>query len=175
MMMISRDNINNYARNLCSGDYLTAFIQFSFAVHANAWMFLIAWFFRETMLRCVHVCVCVNAKLCTSKVHRIDGHYSFCHSLLATITSYWSTESDKEQKNLCVIYMEMNDYFDRSAAIAHTHTRSVHVRFIYRFQFLPHSALILPSMLRTRSIHRTSIVGTHIYLCFVSFEFLIAQ
>lgn len=55
-MMISRDNINNYVCNLCSGDYLAAFSQFSLAFSFFWCMFHVVWFFVQ---QCCDLCMCV--------------------------------------------------------------------------------------------------------------------
>lgn len=47
--MISRDNINNYVRNLCSGDYLAAFSQFSF--------YMFVWFTLLCFQQCCDLCM----------------------------------------------------------------------------------------------------------------------
>lgn len=102
----ARDNINNYVRNLCSGDYLAAFSQF-FLFHFICLYALRC--FVSTMLRFMHVslCVCVSMPKCTGEVHRIDGHYSLCHSLLATIihrTREAKKTRHESDKKHCVLF-----------------------------------------------------------------------
>lgn len=72
-MMISRDNINNYVRNLCSGDYLAAFSQFS-----SFYMFV--WF---TLFRFNNVAIyaseCVSMLKCTGERPLFPLPFAFSH------------------------------------------------------------------------------------------------
>lgn len=104
-MMISRDNINNYVRNLCSGAlFNSAFGQFSFCiVH---YMFHVAGFFVQQCCD-LCMCLCVSMPKFAEEVYRIDGHYSLCHSLLATITLYNNGNNNKKHesdKKHCVLF-----------------------------------------------------------------------
>lgn len=123
-MMISRDNINNYVRNLCSGDYLTVHLA-NFLIVCCICICICFALLDFFVQQCCDLCncVCVSMPKCSEKVHRIDGHYTLCHSLLATVIVNNKKSTNQIKETLCVIYMEMNNYFDRSDTI----TNNIHI------------------------------------------------
>lgn len=115
-LIISRDYINSYVRNLCLGNYLTASNQFSFGcfiplhIPSNAAAVSMLWMQRHTNRGAHGIRVIQPLFVCNALIHRTK-----------------ILESDK--KTLCVIYMQMNNYWS-IGAITHK---------IYRFHFLPYS------------------------------------
>lgn len=128
MMMISRDNINNYVRNLCSGDYSTAFIQFFLHRMSNAWTF----FAKQCcdlciymLFVCVRVCQCQIVHMRSASYWRPLFFLPFVFSYNYIVFKAWNQISGREKKRWVNIHGDERLF--RSICYDNTHTHIVYM------------------------------------------------